>query len=98
MLLQMFEDGATTRVLKRSEPLRALTRESETATPPPFDDVSSRLKHMCVIDPERSAAPVDGTVDMHIEGSSGQFQPCRFHCWFDDADTCCEIHLETSPA
>jgi hypothetical protein len=95
MLLQMFEDGATTRLLKRSQPLPTLTRDSQTAAPPPLDDIVSRLQHMCNIDPNHSPAPVDGTIDMVFEGSSGQPQPCKLHCRFDDtADTRCEIHLE----
>lgn len=97
MLRRMFEDGSTTHVLKRSEPLRTLTLKSETATPPPLDDVLDRLKHMCGIDPARSAAPADGTINTNMVASSGQPQPCKFHCRFDDnSDACCEIHLESS--
>ena len=97
MLRQMFEDGSTTHVLKRSESLRTLTLKSETATPPPLDDVLDRLKHMCGIDPARSAAPADGTINTNMVASSGQPQPCKFHCRFDDnSDACCEIRLESS--
>lgn len=95
MLLQMLEDGSTTRLLQPSQPLPTLTRHSQTAAPPSLDEIVSRLQHMCNIDPKRSTAPVDGTLDMVFEGSSGQPQPCKLRCRFNaTADTRCEIHLE----
>lgn len=91
----MFEGGSSTRTLRRPEPLPALTHDSETAAPPPPDEVLNRLKHMCVIDPKRSTAPIDGTIKTNMEASPGQVQSCKFHCRFDDeADACCEICLE----
>ena len=95
MLLQMFEDGATTRLLKRSQPLPTLTRDSQTAPPPPLEDIVARLKQMCSIDPGRSASPVDGTLELQIGDDPDGAHPCKLHCRFNDtADTPCEIHLE----
>jgi hypothetical protein len=98
MLLQMLEDGSTTRLLQRSQPLPTLTRDSQTAPPPPLEDVVDRLKRMCNIDPDRSASPVDGTLELQIGDDPGQARPRKLHCRFNDAaDTRCKIRLEISP-
>jgi hypothetical protein len=95
MLLKMFENAETLRVLKRSEPLPPVTHGTETAAPPPLEDVLTRLKFMCGVDSNGSADPVDGTVDMRMEKLPDQFHACRLQCRFDDdADICCEIRLE----
>jgi hypothetical protein len=93
MLVQMFKDGSTTRVLKRSEPLPVIvTSEGETIAPPPLEDVLDRLHAMCELDHRIGRSCVKGTIDM-------VFQPTRCHykalCRFDDdSDACCEIRLE----
>ena len=90
MLLQMFEDGSTTQVLRRSEQLPTVTFESQTVEPPPLQDVLNRLKNMCRLDPHADSAVLDGTVDVTINK-----MPCKLLCRFDDdSDACCQIRLE----
>jgi hypothetical protein len=90
MLLQMFEDGPATRLVKRSEPLPTLTFKTATAEPPPLEDVLNHLKGMCGIHLQRRSGPADGTINIRIQRT-----PCRVLCRFnEEADTCCEIRLE----
>jgi hypothetical protein len=90
MLLQMFENGPATRVIRQSEPLPVLTFRTETAEPPPLEDVLSHLKDKCRIKPKRHSDPVEGTIHIGIQGV-----PCKVLCRFDDgSDTCCELRLE----
>jgi hypothetical protein len=89
MLLQMFHAGPTTRILKRSVPLPAVTFGVDTAEPQPFEDVVWNLKTKCGLDPQ-TAGPLEGTFHLSI-----QHTPCIVRCRFDSrADACCEIVLE----
>ncbi len=89
MLLQMFETGPTTRILKGSEPLPAMTFGKDTAEPQPLEAVVRDLKARCGLDPQ-AAGPLEGTFHLSI-----QHTPCTIRCRFDNrADACCEIVLE----
>lgn len=93
MLLQMFETGPTTRVLRRSEPLPAVTFRTEAAEPQPLEAVVRDLKTRCGLDPQ-AAGPLEGTIHMSI-----QHAPCTLRCRFDNrADACCEIAMEKARA
>jgi hypothetical protein len=93
MLVQMFKDGSTTRLLKRSEALPAIpTSEGETVAAPPLEDVLNRLQAMCRADYRIGRGSVEGVIDM-------VFEPTRCHykarCRFDDnSDARCQIRLE----
>lgn len=90
MLLQMFQKGETTRILKQAERLPTLTLESGTAEPPPLQEVLNRLKTLCRLDAKSDRALADGTIDVKING-----MPCKVLCRFDkDADACCQMRLE----
>lgn len=87
MLVQMFLDGPTTRVLKRSEPLPALSVGWETAAPPPLEEVLAELNAKCGLAPRSATHPMEGTTSIVIQGT-----PCCVSCRFDDnSDVCCEI-------
>jgi hypothetical protein len=89
LLLQMFETGPTARILRRSEPLPAVTFGKDTAEPQPLEAVVRDLKTRCGIDPQ-TAGPLEGTLPLSIQQT-----PCTIRCRFDDrADACCEIVLE----
>jgi len=89
MLLRMFEDGETLRVLKRLESLLPITLGAETVTAPPLDDVLAHLRKKCHIAPGSSAGPTEGTLDLAIRET-----PCKLWCRFDDdTEVCCEIRL-----
>jgi hypothetical protein len=89
LLLQMFETGPTTRVLRRSEPLPAVTFETETAEPLSLEEVLDHLKDKCGFNPQ-TAGPLEGTLPLSI-----QQIPCTLRCRFDDrTDACCVIVLE----
>ncbi len=90
MLMQMCRTGETFRVVKRSEPLPPITLGTDTAAPPSLEDVLSRLKFMCNVKGTRSAGVMEGTTELFIQRSPHKLL-CRFD---DDADVCCEIHLE----
>jgi hypothetical protein len=90
MLLRMFEDGSTLRVLRQSEQLPILALASQTAEPPALEDVLNRLKIMCRLDPHADSAVIHGTVDVTINRT-----PCKLLCRFDNnSDACCQIRLE----
>jgi hypothetical protein len=90
LLLQMLQDGSTTRVLRRSEPLPTLALELQTSEPLSFEDVLNRLKAMCRLEPHADPAVIDGTVDVIINRT-----PCKLLCRFDrGSDACCQIRLE----
>lgn len=93
MLVQMFKDGSSTRVLKRSEPLPAiLTSEGETVAPPPLTDVLNRLRAICQSNDRVGHGCVEGTIDMVFEPTRCNYKAlCRFD---DDSDACCQIRLE----
>jgi hypothetical protein len=89
MLLQMFETGPTTRILRRSEPLPAVTFGKDTAEPQPLEEIVHNLKTRCGLDPQ-AAGPLEGTIHLSI-----QHAPCAIRCRFDDrADDCCEVVLK----
>lgn len=89
MLLQMFETGPMTRVLRRSQPLPAVTFGKDTAEPQPLEAVVRDLKARCGLD-SQAAGPLEGTFHLSI-----QHAPCTIRCRFDDrADACCEIGFE----
>jgi len=93
MLLQMFETGPTTRVLRRSEPMRAVAFETETAAPQPFEEIVRHLRTRCGLDLQ-AAGSLEGAFHLSI-----QHTPCTIRCRFDDhADACCEIVLEKTQA
>lgn len=90
ILMQMCENGETLRVVKRSESLPPITLGTDTAAPPSLEDVLSRLKLMCSVKGTRFGGVMEGTAELSIERSPHKLR-CRFD---DDADVCCEIHLE----
>jgi hypothetical protein len=96
LLYQMFREGAKTRVLRRSEPLPALTVESETITAPPLEDVLDRLKFMTGLDPRTRRTPIESTIRLTFGGTEPSAGvPHNVVCQFDDkSDTCCQIRLE----
>jgi hypothetical protein len=90
MLMQMFGNEETLRVLKRSEPLPPITLGTDTAAPASLEDVLNRLKFMCNVKRHRSAGVTEGTTELFIDRS-----PHKLQCCFDDyADICCEMRLE----
>jgi hypothetical protein len=89
MLLQMFETGPTTRILRRSEPIAPLTFKTETAAPQPFEEIVRHLKTRCGLDPQ-AAGSLEGTMHLSVQRTS-----CTIRCRFEDCvDACCEIVLE----
>ncbi|MCL5281785.1 MAG: hypothetical protein M1376_17955 [Planctomycetes bacterium] len=90
MFLQMFEDGPPNRVLRRSEPLPVVTFKTDTAEPPPLEDVLNHLKSGCRINPKNHSGSLDGTIYVGIQGV-----PCKVQCRFDDSsEVCCQLRLE----
>ena len=94
MLIQMFQNGTTTSVLKQSQPLPDLTLGSDTATAPPLDEVLAVLKRRCRLDPNHRRGPREGMFELTIEDT-----PCKLECRFDDdVESCCQMCMTVAGA